>query len=104
MKAELVKREDRWDLYGEDGSKIASSAPNPFKRLSLKNCEAIANGYDLDDLAKIEYPICEVWNDEEALIRKLAFTESSDIFNKVIKIVDKKNNDLSNRACDIRTN
>jgi hypothetical protein len=51
MKAELVKRQDRWDLYGEDGSKIASSAPNPFKRLSIKNCEAIANGYDLDELA-----------------------------------------------------
>ena len=51
MKAELVKRQDRWDLYGEDGSKIASSAPNPFKRLSIKNCEAIELGYDLDELA-----------------------------------------------------
>jgi hypothetical protein len=51
MKAELVKRQDRWDLYGEDGSKIASSAPNPFKRLSIKNCEAIEMGYDLDELA-----------------------------------------------------
>jgi hypothetical protein len=50
MKAELVKRQDRWDLYGEDGSKIASSAPNPFKRLSIKNCEAIEMGYDLDEL------------------------------------------------------
>ena len=52
MKAELVKRQDRWDLYGEDGSKIASSAPNPFKRLSIKNCQAIENGYDLDELVK----------------------------------------------------
>ena len=51
MKAELVKRQDRWDLYGEDGSKIASSAPNPMGKLSIKNCEAIANGYDLDELA-----------------------------------------------------
>ena len=49
---ELVKRQDRWDLYGEDGSKIASSAPNPFKRLSIKNCEAIERGYDLDELAR----------------------------------------------------
>jgi hypothetical protein len=55
MKAELVKRQDRWDLYGEDGSKIASSAPNPFKRLSIKNCEAIANGYDLDELIEESY-------------------------------------------------
>lgn len=51
MKAELVKRQDRWDLYGEDGSKIASSAPNPFKRLSIKNCQAISGVYDLDELA-----------------------------------------------------
>ena len=55
MKAELVKRQDRWDLYGEDGSKIASSAPNPFKRLSIKNCEAIENGYDLDELIEESY-------------------------------------------------
>ena len=51
MKVELVKRQDRWDLYGEDGSKIASSAPNPIGKLSIKNCESIANGYDLDELA-----------------------------------------------------
>lgn len=52
MKAELVKRKDRWDLYAEDGSKIASTAPNPMNKLSLKNCQAIKNGYDLDELAK----------------------------------------------------
>jgi hypothetical protein len=51
MKAELVKRQDRWDLYGEDGSKIASSAPNTIGKLSLKNCEAIANGYDFDEIS-----------------------------------------------------
>ncbi len=51
MKAELVKRQDRWDLYGEDGSKIASSAPNPIGKLSIKNCEAIENGYDVFELA-----------------------------------------------------
>ncbi len=51
MKAQLVKRQDRWDLYIEDGSKIASSAPNPMNKLSIKNCEAVENGYDLDELA-----------------------------------------------------
>ena len=50
MKAELVKREDRWDLYVYDGSKIASTAPNPMHKLSVKNCQAIENGYDLDEL------------------------------------------------------
>ena len=52
MKAQLVKRQDRFDLYNEsDGSKIASTLPNPMGKLSLKNCEAIENGYDLDELA-----------------------------------------------------
>jgi hypothetical protein len=52
MKAQLVKRQDRFDLYNEsDGSKIASTSPNPMGKLSLKNCEAIENGYDLDELA-----------------------------------------------------
>ena len=51
MKAGLVKRQDRWDLYGEDGSKIASSAPNPMGKLSIKNCEAIERGYDVFELA-----------------------------------------------------
>jgi hypothetical protein len=50
MKAELVKRQDRWDLYGEDGSKIASSAPNPMGKLSKENCEAIERGYDIEGL------------------------------------------------------
>jgi hypothetical protein len=38
---ELVKREDRYDLYADDGSKIASTSPNTMKKLSLKNCQAI---------------------------------------------------------------
>lgn len=59
MKAQLVKREDRWDLYLADGSKGASTAENPMGKLSLKNCEAIANGYDLDDLAENETKINE---------------------------------------------
>jgi hypothetical protein len=44
MRAQLVKRQDRFDLYNEsDGSKIASTSPNPMGKLSLKNCEAIVN-------------------------------------------------------------
>ena len=51
MKAQLVKRQDRFDLYNEsDGSKIASTLPNPMGKLSIANCEAIENGYDLDEL------------------------------------------------------
>ena len=49
MKAELVKRQDRWDLYGQDGHKIASTAHNPFGKLSIENCESIANSDNLGD-------------------------------------------------------
>jgi len=50
MNYQLVKREDRWDLYEATGQKIASSLDGcPFK-LSLKNCQAIERGYDLNEL------------------------------------------------------
>lgn len=49
---ELIKKDDRWDLYNEDGHKIASTLDGCVNKLSHKNCEAIANGYDLDKLAK----------------------------------------------------
>jgi hypothetical protein len=42
MKAQLVKRQDRFDLYNElDGSKIASTLPNPMGKLSIANCESV---------------------------------------------------------------
>jgi hypothetical protein len=51
MKAELVKRVDRYDLYGADGSKIASSSPNPFGKLSVENCDEIFGIFDVGALA-----------------------------------------------------
>ena len=41
MKGKLNKQGDRWVLYNEDGSKIALSTESPFKKLSIKNCQAI---------------------------------------------------------------
>ena len=48
---ELVKRQDRYDLYGDDGSKIASSSPNPFGKLSKQNCDEIFGVVDVKKLA-----------------------------------------------------
>ena len=60
MEAQLVKRQDRFDLYNEsDGSKIASTLKNPMGKLSLKNCQAIENGYDLDELSWKFFPYHE---------------------------------------------
>jgi len=88
MKEQLVKREDRYDLYDSDGHKIASTLDGAGNKLSLKNCLSIERGYDLEELAKTEYPIGEVWNEEEALIRELAFKKG---FQKALELMgDKK--------------
>jgi hypothetical protein len=50
MEAELVKRQDRYDLYGVDGAKIASSAPNPFGKLSKENCDKLFEVVDVEKL------------------------------------------------------
>ena len=55
MKGKLVKRSNgRFDLYKiEDADQlntIASSFDNPKGKLSLKNCQSIELGYDLDEL------------------------------------------------------
>ena len=60
MKGKLVKRSnDRFDLYSiEDLNQlntIASSFDNPKGNLSLKNCQAIELGYDLDELVKEDF-------------------------------------------------
>ena len=58
---ELIKRDDRWDLYNEDGHKIASTLDGCVNKLSLKNCQEIELGYDLDELADE----CSIdWNGE----------------------------------------
>ena len=52
MKENLVKREDRWDLYDVDGHKIASTLKGCSNELSIKNCQAIELGYDLDEIKR----------------------------------------------------
>jgi hypothetical protein len=89
MKGKLIKTDVNYILEDDKGVVIAStSLKKEGLSLSLKNCQAIERGYDLDELAKIEYPICEVWNDEEALIRELAFKKG---FKKALELLgDKK--------------
>ena len=99
MNGELVKRQDRWDLYAEDGSKIGSSAPNPMNKLSLKNCEAIENGYDLDELAEKHYNvhIKQGHTKEDSLQRKIDFILG---FQKAIELLgDKKFSEEDIKNC-----
>ena len=56
MKAKLIKDNDGyWLDISDDG--ITKRPLTDFGQLSIKNCEAIANGYDLDDMSSKKYPI-----------------------------------------------
>jgi hypothetical protein len=57
MKAKLSKEGGGYDLYriNEDGKRVTFASTQDFKqKLSLKNCQAIERGYDLDKL-KYDY-------------------------------------------------
>lgn len=54
MKAKLIKEKDWYDLYriDEDGKRVIFASTQDYKqKLSLKNCQAIERGYDLEYLA-----------------------------------------------------
>ena len=52
MEGKLKKIGNEYKLYAQDDSCIATTHESPYKKLSIKNCEAIANGYDLNELAR----------------------------------------------------
>ena len=52
MKGKLIKTDKQeYRLYTNDSLPFATTDNSPYKKLSLKNCEAIELGYDLDGLA-----------------------------------------------------
>ena len=85
MKAELVKREDHWALYNEDGHKIAATIPGCNSKLSIKNCEAIANGYDLDELA-----FTSIKGYDNPIYISAAFIHFKEGFQKALEILSDK--------------
>jgi hypothetical protein len=48
----LFKRQDRYDLYADTDHKVASSAPNPFGKLSKQNCDEVFGVVDVEKLAE----------------------------------------------------
>ena len=60
MKAKLIKNKDGFSLYisGDGSNKWIASTDGMMmdNRLSLKNCQAIERGYDLDELSEQVYP------------------------------------------------
>jgi hypothetical protein len=73
MKAKLIKSDIQYRLHNEEGIVIATSLENG--KLSIKNCQAIANGYDLDELAEKHYGvhIKHGHTEEDSLQRKIDF-------------------------------
>ena len=57
--------EKKIDVYGKDAHKL----------LSLKNCQAIERGYDLDELAELEAEKRHDWDDHD----------DTDIYNELIR-------------------
>jgi len=57
MESKLVKVENGYVLMVDN---IMHATDND--KLSLKNCQAIENGYDLDELTKKEFPLLELTN------------------------------------------
>ena len=52
MKGKLIKRgEGDYKLFVND-TPFGQSKESPYNKLSIKNCVAIENGYDLDELVK----------------------------------------------------
>jgi hypothetical protein len=51
----LFKRQDRYDLYADTDHKVASSASNPFGKLSKQNCDALFGVVDVERLAEVRF-------------------------------------------------
>jgi hypothetical protein len=81
MKAKLIKDNDGYWLDISDNG-ITKRPLTDFGQLSIQNCEAIANGYDLDELAN------DHWDEDRQLNDPKSFRDG---FQKALEILgDKK--------------
>ena len=79
MGEKLVKiNNEFYSLYDSDGDIVASNNPKTptTKKLSSKNCEAIANGYDLNDIINEN---CDKWNTEKANGIEIGFQKALEL-------------------------
>ena len=89
MEAKLIKKDDIFYLYIDESWSIASTdtKDNRDKKLSLKNCQAIENGYDLDELV-LDY---EKENEEYIQVDERQRQSFKEGFQKALEIFgDKK--------------
>lgn len=88
MKGTLIKRgEGDYKLFVND-TPLGQSKESPYKKLSLKNCEVIENGYDLDELA-FQSSMSDV-KEHSDMYRYLAMRFFKDGFQKALEILGDK--------------
>ena len=86
MEGKLIKVENGYVLMVNN---IMYATDND--KLSIKNCEAIANGYDLDELAENNYPTFNLPLTDTTAINTLKQDSFKEGFQKAIEILgDKK--------------
>lgn len=89
MDAKLIKVDNGWVLM-VNNIMYATDENAPYARLSVKNCEAIVNGYDLDELANKYISNNKIYLDnyKEESHSKVSFIDG---FQKALEILgDKK--------------
>jgi hypothetical protein len=93
MEGRLKKIGNEYKLYAQDDSCIATSWHSPHQRLSKNNCQAIENGYDLDELASKtyrEFPTDELQHynkDTQCFKKRKAFIKG---FQKAVELLGDK--------------
>ena len=96
MKAKLIKKGEEYHLWvNHIEPKIVPFAKYPWditkQRLSLKNCQAIERGYDLDELAEEVYPILNLGINSTIEIHTLYQQSFKEGFQKALELIgDKK--------------
>jgi hypothetical protein len=93
MEGKLIKQEDGYyALYNTEGIFVSDvNGGSLANRLSLKNCQAIENGYDLDELAESEYPIFNLSRNITTTIHTLHQESFKLGFQKALELMgDKK--------------
>jgi hypothetical protein len=89
-KGTLIKRgEEDYKLFVND-TPLGQSKESPYKKLSLKNCQAIENGYDLDELARNyvdEQPNDFLYTTDEYWNAQVDFQKG---FQKAIELMEEK--------------
>jgi hypothetical protein len=85
---ELVKRDDHYGLYNEDGHKIAATIDGCNSKLSKENCDEIFGVINVEKLAEKEYPNGIDGTGRSAEIYRRIYIEG---FNKAMELIDKLN-------------